>query len=117
MAYSSTNPVTLLMDGFASGMPRVFIYQSTHASTDIALLPASTSSSATGVGFFVGAGDGGHGLANAGMRVGDLLVNTNRGSTEFPGITTIHSVIASTANGSTLSSSFGYDVTVSQASL
>ena len=44
--------------------------------------------------------------------MGDILINVSHGSTDFPGVTTLHSVI-----GSTLDSNEFMDVTVQQPSL
>ena len=115
MAYSSSNPAIMMLDGFgqpsaAGGAPRWFNYSSTHSSTDV-----------LATGFFTGCGQGGR-PANIGMRVGDIVINTaNTASTSaIPGRVTMHSVIASTANfASTVASSgwnAAYDITVSQSS-
>jgi len=124
MAYDQNNPAACLMDGFASAMPRLFLYSSTHTSTDISLTPATSSTTATGVGFFKDAGEYSHGLAGIGMRVGDIVMHVSRATlatsdfpSGFPGLVTIHSVIASTPNGSTVASSVSYDVTLGQSSV
>ena len=112
MAYSSSNPAIMMLDAFgqptaAGGAPRVFSYSSTHSSTDI-----------LATGFFTGCGYGGR-PANLGMRVGDVVMNISSTSASNPGRTTIHSVIASTANvASTVASSgynAGFDCTVASA--
>ena len=121
MSYSSTNPVALISDGFGGAVPRMFVYASTHGSTDISyfaatyattLTTATTGSTESGVGFFKGCGEGGRSNNDAGMRMGDILINVSHGSTDFPGVTTLHSVI-----GSTLDSNEFMDVTVQQPSL
>ena len=50
--------------------------------------------------------------SDVGMRMGDILINVSHGSTDFPGVTTLHSVI-----GSTLDSNEFMDITVQQPSL
>lgn len=108
MAYSSTNPLALLMDGFASNMPRVFSYQSTHASTDV-----------TVTGFFTGVGENSRGLSALGLRLGDVIMNRASTDAAIPGRVTMHSVISATANVLSTSASSGYaaayNVTVASA--
>ena len=120
MSYSSTNPVALISDGFGGTVPRMFVYASTHGSTDISyfaatsattLTTATTGTTESGVGFFKGCGEGGRSNNDAGMRVGDIVLNVNRGSTDLPGITTLHSVISSTRD-----SNESMDISVSQPS-
>ena len=112
MAYSSSSPAIMLLDGFgqpsgAAGAPRVFSYSSTANSTDI-----------LATGFFAGCGQGGR-PANIGMRIGDVVLNIASTSASNPGRVTTHSVIASTANvASTIASSgwnAAYDCTVASA--
>lgn len=108
MAYSSTNPPALIIDGFSSLMPRVFMYGSTHLVSDI-----------TATGFFAGCGNGSRTVSNSnvGMRVGDLLINRSSTDASVPGRTTFHSVIGATADQASTSASTGwgaaYNVTVS----
>lgn len=104
MAYSSTNPISMIDDGQGPLMPRTFLYSSTETSTDI-----------TATGFFTGVGAGGHGTGVVGLRVGDFLVNQVSTSSATPGRVTWHSCIASTANKSTSSQPLGFanDCTVS----
>lgn len=123
MAYSTTNPLALMSEGYSDDLPRMWFWQSTHASTDFALRSSTLGSSAdVGVGFFTGIGQGSRGLTGLGVRLGDVMLHVsqaNQGTTDIPiyGITTLHSVIDSTPNCSTTLSSVGFDVTVSQASL
>ena len=112
MSYSSTNPVAMISDGFGGSVPRMFVYASTHGATDISYYAGTTSYSSAGVGFFKGCGEGGRSNNDVGMRMGDILINVSRGSTDFPGVTTLHSVI-----GSTLDSNEFMDITVQQPSL
>lgn len=108
MAYSSTTPLTMLVDGFASNMPRVFSYQSTHASTDI-----------TATGFFTGVGENSRGSSPVGLRIGDIVMNRASTDAVIPGRVTMHSVISATANVLSTSASSGwnaaYNVTVASA--
>lgn len=69
MAYSSTNPVRKILDFGITGGGGIYVYESTHNSTDIAV-----------TGFFAGCGFGSPTEGAAGMRVGDLLVNVNLGN-------------------------------------
>src|SRR5258706_11139272 len=95
MTYSSSNPLTLVQDGFASGLPRVFSYQSTHNSTDI-----------LATGFFAACGDGGRSANNVGLRLADIIINRASTNAVRPGQVSMHSVTATTANvASTLASS------------
>ena len=67
MSYSSTNPARKILDtGIVSGSG-MYIYESTHNSTQI-----------VATGFFTDAGVGGPG--SIGMKVGDLLANVNTSS-------------------------------------
>lgn len=113
MAYSSTNPLALLIDGFGSpvaagSVPRVFCYSSTHNSTDI-----------LATGFFAACGDAGRSANNVGLRLGDIVINRASTTATIPGRVSMHSVTATTANvTSTLASSafaatMGYDCSVS----
>lgn len=121
MSYSSTNPIALTSDGFGGTVPRIFVYTSSHASSDISyfaatsattLTTATTGSTETGVGFFKGCGEGGRSGNDAGMRLGDIVMNVNRGSTDFPGAVTMHSVIRSTLDPMEF-----MDISVSQSQL
>jgi hypothetical protein len=112
MAYGSSNPAIMMLDGFgqpgaAGGAPRIFAYSSTHNSTDI-----------LATGFFAACGDGSR-LGSIGMRPGDLLLNRASTGASIPGRVTTHSVISSTANvASTVASSgwnAAYDCTVASA--
>ena len=106
MAFSSTNPPVLLVGGALSGgWPRMFAYRSSHSSTAISGVTA----------FFVACGvrSRNHSPANVGMNVGDILLNQETTDGATPGKVTLHSVTASTASGSTLSSTLHYNVTVS----
>lgn len=127
MAYDQTNPPGCIIDAFSSLMPRIWLYCSTNYGSDISMFPGTTSSSALGVGFFKGAGEHSYGSRGAvGMRVGDVVMNvcsaplgnsTDGLGGPWPGLVTLHSVVSSTPDGSTINSSVGYDVSVSQASL
>lgn len=67
MAYDTSNPPRKVLDlGFASG-GSMWLYESTHGSTEI-----------VAAGFFEGAGVGGPG--GVGMAVNDLLINVNTGT-------------------------------------
>lgn len=108
MAYDPTvAALTLIQDGFASGMPRVFYYPSTHASSQI-----------TATGFFAAAGDGGRSANNVGLRLGDVVMCRASTSSTRPGAVVWGSVIGSTANVASTSassaflSSMGYDCTL-----
>lgn len=116
MAYSSTNPLALLIDNAlgvassAAALPRVFVYKSTNASSDI-----------LGTGFFAACGYGSR--SGVDVRVNDIILNLSATNSTgaIAGRVSWHQAIASTANGSTSaasawSSSFGFDVTVSAAS-
>lgn len=116
-------------------MPRLWSWSSTLNSSDICYIPGTsdptTSSSlgttATGIGFFAGLGELSRGNNGIGMRIGDVLMHVSKDTlvstdgtgnlSPFPGRVTFHSVVASTPNGSTVSSSVAWDVTVSQPSL
>lgn len=116
MAYNVSTGVpgilTLVQDGFSSNLPRIYSYQSSHASTDI-----------VATGFFSACGDGGRSANNVGLRPGDVVIN--RASTNptggIAGRVTMHSVIATTVNvtstllSSAFLSSFGFDATVASA--
>lgn len=128
--YSTTNPVTCVVDGLGSDslMPKLYIWQSTYESSAFAYAPATTSSSAVGIGFFAGAGTGSHGLAAVGLNLGDVVMHVSRalygdGSTSVSTdpylgrAVTLHAVIGSTPNASTLATSVAWDVTVAQATL
>ncbi len=109
MAYSSSNPIALYVDGLLPLQPRTFVYSSSHNSTDV-----------LATGFFTGVGDGSRGLTDLGMRVGDLLINRASTAAAIPGRVSFHSCISSTANQASTSASTGwvaaYDCTVSQSS-
>ena len=112
MAYSSSNPLALLLDNsLASGMPRVFSYRSTHNSTDL-----------LATGFFAACGDGGRSANNVGLRLADVILSRASTDAVRPGQVSMHSVTASTPNitstlsASAFSATMGYDCTVSQSS-
>jgi hypothetical protein len=131
LAFSSTNPPVLLVQGGMQGealvpssslafnanrAPQIWHYGSTHVVADI-----------VATGFFAACGYGSRSAttptsappnrANVGMRIGDLVLARCSSDAAVPGRMTIHSVIASTANqASTVASSgwfTGYDVTIS----
>ena len=101
----STSP-SLLIDQFSSLGPRVFVAASTLSSSQVA-----------DTGRWAGCGENSKGSGAVGMRLYDLLCHTAATGTSLPGRVSWHSVIASTANGSTtLSSAFStlaWDVSVS----
>jgi thiazole synthase ThiGH ThiG subunit len=67
MAYSSSsNPVRAALVFGLTDAKQMFIYESTHIHSVV---------ESTSVPFFLGAGYGSPGVANAGMKVGDLLIN------------------------------------------
>lgn len=105
--YSSSNP-SALVQGFGSGMPRVFVAQTT-----------AVSSAIIATGFWAGCGAGGRAGYQAGMTLGDLLLHTQVTTAAVPVKATLHVVTASTANGSTSAASafnaLAYDVTVATA--
>jgi hypothetical protein len=124
MPFDPTNPPACLTDGFSSLMPRLFSWSSTNVASDFSLLPATTAAAEANRGYFKGCGDGSKNGGQIGMRPRDVLMHVSQatlGTTDFPagfpGIVTFHSVIASTADGSTVSPSVGYNVSVSQPSL
>lgn len=120
---TSTSPELLIDSGAV--LPRVWIMSSTATSSEIAYVPAVEGVTVEqGVGFFRGIGEGSGGLRGLGMRLGDVVVHVSQATLattlapqSFSGITTLHSVIRCTADGSTYSSSVAFDVTLSQASL
>jgi hypothetical protein len=104
---SSSNP-TLLIDGFASGMPRLFVAATTNVSSAI-----------IATGFWAGYGAGGRGGYQAGLQLGDLLAHVASTASATPGRVTLHSVIGSSANQASTVGSTGYwtayDATVASA--
>jgi hypothetical protein len=92
----SSNP-SMIVDGFASGMPRVFVAYTT-----------SVSSAIIATGFWAGVGEGSRGGYQAGMRIGDVLLHRASTDSATPGRVTTHSVIASTADQASTSGSTGY---------
>lgn len=112
MAYSSTNPPRQIVEGgFVHGKGSVYLYSSSHASSDY-----------TTTGFFAGAGHGSrnHSAGNVGMRVGDLVVCVGTTNAPTPGYVTWHSVVSATANQASTTASTGYnaafDITLSATS-
>lgn len=108
---SSSSPM-LLADGYASGMPSVFVAATT-----------AVSSAIIATGFWTGQGYGSNqrGASPGGLKLGDILMHVASTGSATPGRVTLHSVLTGTANqASTLASSAfgntGYDVTVSQSS-
>lgn len=103
----SSNP-SMIIDGFASGMPRVF-----------ACCTTSVSSAIITAGFFAGMGYGGRSGHQAGMRVGDLLLHTQVTTAAEPVRATLHVVTGSTADQASTSASTGwganFNVTVATA--
>lgn len=102
MAYSSTNAPRMILAAGIGGVS-MFIYSSTHTSTEI-----------TATGFFTSAGRGGR-SASLGMSVNDILLNHQSNN----GRVTMHAVTASTANQASTAGSTGwaanYNATVSAA--
>lgn len=67
MAYSSSsNPVRAALTFGLTDARSMYIYESTHSHATV---------ESTSVPFFLGAGYGSPGVANVGMKIGDLLVN------------------------------------------
>jgi hypothetical protein len=103
--FSSSIP-TMIIDGFGSGMPRVFSARSTALTSDV-----------SSTGFWLGCGDGSKGANSVGMRQNDMLIHSQTTDTATPGRVSMHLVVASTANvaSTSLSSGFSasYNVTVS----
>lgn len=109
MSATSTLPSSdpmLLIDGFASGIPRLFVAMTTYLTSDV-----------SSTGFWAGYGAGSRGGTPVGMRLGDALMHVQSTGTAKPGFVSMHSVVASTANvaSTSLSSGFNaaYNVTVS----
>ena len=68
-------------------------------------------------GYFKGVGAGGLGDGTVGVHVGDIIVNIESTAGATPGRVTLHSVVSSTANGTTspMGSTVGFDCSVSVA--
>lgn len=95
--FSSSDPA-MMVDGFASGMPRLF----TAATTAV-------SSAIIATGFWVGYGAGGRGGYQAGMQLGDLLFHTQVTTAGVPVKATLHVCVSSSANVASTSLSSGYN--------
>ena len=111
MAYSADNAPRLIVEGgFTQGKGGVYVYKSSHASSDY-----------TTTGFFAGAGFGSrnHSAGNVGMRVGDLVLCAQTTDGPTPGYVTVHTVIASTIDQASTTASTGfnaaYNITLSAA--
>jgi hypothetical protein len=66
-------------------------------------------------GYFKGQGVHSRGGSPAGLALGDLVMAIQTIDGDQPGRVTWHSVVTSTANGSTLGSTYGFDCSVSSA--
>lgn len=101
MSYSSTNPARVAAVFGLTDARQLFVYESTHAHTAVET-----------AGFFTGCGYGSPGNNNAGMKVGDYVMNVNQSTAGTSSITwhRVTSISTSTGFGSLL------NVTVSAAS-
>lgn len=93
----SSNP-NLVIDGFASGMPRLFVAATT-----------AVSSAIIATGFWTGVGAGGRSGYQAGVQVGDLMMHTQVTTAGVPVKATLHVCIASTADQASTSASTGWN--------
>lgn len=105
----SSDPFTFV-DGFSSLSPRLYVAGTTYPTSAI-----------SAVGFWSGYGDLGRGVNHqqVGMRVGDVLLHISSTGSATPGQTSLHSVVATSANQASTVATTGwgaqYDVTVSSA--
>lgn len=103
--YPSSTPM-LIIDGFASGMPRTFLLATTYSTSDV-----------SSTGWLKGVGAGSRGGDPLGVRLGDCVLHQQTTATSKPGFMSVHSVIATSANQASTTSSTGwnaaYDVTLS----
>ena len=105
---SSSDPA-IVIDGYGTAMPRLYL-----AATTL------TSSAVADTGRWVGYGALGNtrNATQVGLRLGDVLLHVSSSGAGAPGRVSLHAVLSATSNaiGSTLLSSnygTGYDVTVS----
>jgi len=96
MAYSSTNPLSAVMDTGLVGA--VWRYVSSHASSEIADVPA----------FFKGVGIGSRGLNGLGVKVGDSVLLVGSSISPIPGESVWTSVLSLTADQASTIASTGY---------
>lgn len=101
MAFTSTGLILLVEGGFGSA-PQLWSYTSVDGSTLVGVN-----------GYFVGMGFGSPHGSPLGMRVGDHVIVAQSTLGATPGQTSFHTVKAATANGSTLGSTWGLDVSLS----
>ena len=104
MAYSSTNPPQIILQSMSG--PSVFVYTSTHDSSDTAV-----------TGFFEGIGANSRGNYNLGAAVGDIFFTVASTGASQPGEVVAHSVISATADQASTLGATGwntaYDITIS----
>lgn len=103
MAFSSTGLILLFEGGFGT-CPRLWSYISTDTSVTVA-----------GTGYFAGQGQGspfGSTRGIAGMALNDHVIVQESTNGATPGRSVILGVKGSSANGSTVGSTWGYDITL-----
>lgn len=99
MAYQSSALNLALSGGLQGNAPSIYTYS---PSTD------DTSTSPFAVGFFAGAGKGSQGTAGVGMKLGDIVIVSERSSGQNPGRTQVGCVYASTLNVSSTTARAGF---------
>jgi hypothetical protein len=106
MAFSTASTgLWKAVDGnFQSANQAMWIYTSSDSAADV----AST-------GYMKNVGVGSNIGLQYSVRVGDIVINVESTGGVTPGRCSLHSVISSTFNASTLSSTFGADCSLSQA--
>ncbi|MBI3935536.1 MAG: hypothetical protein HY323_01030 [Betaproteobacteria bacterium] len=107
MAFSTLSTALFLTQegDLQSGVGAWWQYCSSDAAADI---------SGT-TGYFKAVGAGGISSRVLGMKIGDIVVNIESTGGVTPGRVSLHSVVSSTADGSTVGSTYGYDCSVSAA--